>query len=57
VELLLDRLAGDLQFVTIPELLQHGAPQYKKWDHTGDTEELNRFICQDRPARRYRTNA
>jgi hypothetical protein len=46
-----------LRFVTVPELLQHGAPQYKQWDHTGETEELNRFICQDRSARRYRTNA
>lgn len=53
VELLLDRLAGSLRFVTVPELLQHGAPRYKKWAYTEDKEELNRLIRQEGSARRY----
>jgi peptidoglycan-N-acetylglucosamine deacetylase len=53
VELLLDRLAGRLQFVTIPELLQLGVPQYKRWTFTEDKEELNRLTPQDGSARRY----
>ncbi len=53
VELMLDRLAGRLRFVTIPELLQYGAPQFKQWDFTEDKEELNRLMRQDGSARRY----
>jgi peptidoglycan-N-acetylglucosamine deacetylase len=53
VELLLDRLAGRLRFVTIPELLQFGVPQSKRWTFSEDKEELNRLTRQDGSARRY----
>lgn len=53
VQILLDRLAGALRFVTIPELLQHGAPRCKNWIYKEDKKELNQLIRQDGSARRY----
>jgi peptidoglycan/xylan/chitin deacetylase (PgdA/CDA1 family) len=53
VELLLNRLAGRLRFLTIPELLRHGTPKYQRWTFAGRKEELNRQMRQDGPARRY----
>jgi peptidoglycan-N-acetylglucosamine deacetylase len=53
VELMLDRLAGRLRLVTLPELLRYGAPQRKQWDFTEDKAELNRLLRQDGLARRY----
>jgi peptidoglycan/xylan/chitin deacetylase (PgdA/CDA1 family) len=54
VELLLDRVAGRIRFVTIPELLRYGAPHCKHWEYLEDKEELNRLIRQDGlAARRY----
>jgi peptidoglycan/xylan/chitin deacetylase (PgdA/CDA1 family) len=53
VELLLDRLAGRFQFVTVPELVQLGVPQYKGWTYTEDKEGLNRLTRQEGSARQY----
>jgi peptidoglycan/xylan/chitin deacetylase (PgdA/CDA1 family) len=53
VQLLLDRLTGTLQFVTIPELLKCGTPDCKQWEYVEPKEELNRLIRQDGSVRRY----
>lgn len=53
VELLLDRLSGRFHFITVPELLAHGAPQWKAWTCQESGDELNRLMRQRGIARRY----
>jgi peptidoglycan/xylan/chitin deacetylase (PgdA/CDA1 family) len=53
VEILLDRLAGTLRFVTIPKLLECGTPYFKQWQYIEPKEELNRLRRQDGSVRRY----
>lgn len=53
VEMLLDRLAGRLRFVTVSELLQHGVPRWEHWTLESSREFLNRLTRQHGPARRY----
>ena len=41
VILLLERLGHDFRFVTVPELLRQGRPQYQNWYQKGTLELLN----------------
>jgi hypothetical protein len=49
----LERLGGEYQFVTVPELLRHGRPQRQHWYRAPDLAYLNRLWTAQGEARRY----
>jgi peptidoglycan/xylan/chitin deacetylase (PgdA/CDA1 family) len=53
VQILLDRLAGRFQFLTLPELLGRGTAHKEIWYKEGDLELLNKLRRLQGPARRY----
>jgi peptidoglycan-N-acetylglucosamine deacetylase len=53
VQILLDRLRGRFEFVTIPELLSHGRPHKEFWIKAANVEWLNRLQRLEEPARTY----
>lgn len=40
VELVLERLSGSYEFVTVPHLMREGKPVYRSWQRSGDSEYL-----------------
>lgn len=54
VELILQHTQGQLQFVTVPELLQGGQPQMRNWRQQPDVAWLNALCKQQGEPRRYR---
>lgn len=53
LDMLLERVSDRFQFITVPELLQHGRPQRENWYLRGDVEWLNSLKGQGCQPRRY----
>lgn len=53
VDILLEELAGQFCFITVPELLRQGRPQRQFWRKTTDINVLNGFKGRYGEARRY----
>jgi peptidoglycan/xylan/chitin deacetylase (PgdA/CDA1 family) len=53
VRLVLERFAGDLAFVTLPQLLEHGRAHREPWTMDGNVEYMNRLRRPDGTSRQY----